>query len=136
MLSSVCTVKPCKPLVLLLFHSMWNHCDCTASIPMHCPFYCSSYIGELNCEEVGSECTISSIITVVQCMRYCCLVSSLFFYLAIWIIFLSRFLHIYNWSLSHKCDWIYENQSKSHMWYFKNYKFEIFNPLWVSCARM
>ena len=38
MLSSICTVKPHKPLVLLLFHSLLNHHDCMASILMHCPF--------------------------------------------------------------------------------------------------
>ena len=38
LLSTTCTVKPCKPLVSLLFLSQWNHRDCTASIPMHCPF--------------------------------------------------------------------------------------------------
>ena len=27
------------------------------------------------------------------------------------------------------CDWLWENRSKSHIWYFKNYQFEIFNPL-------
>ena len=27
-----------------------------------------------------------------------------------------------------ECDWLWENRSKSHIWYFKNYQFEIFNP--------
>ena len=27
------------------------------------------------------------------------------------------------------CDWLWENRSKSHIWYFENYQFEIFNPL-------
>ena len=41
LLSTVCTVKPCKPLVSLLFHCQWNHHDCMVSyIPMHCPFNC------------------------------------------------------------------------------------------------
>ena len=38
LLSTVCT---CKPLVSLWFHWQWNHQDCMASIPMHCPFKCS-----------------------------------------------------------------------------------------------
>ena len=38
LLPTICTVKPHKPLVLLLFHCQWNHHDCTASIPMHWPF--------------------------------------------------------------------------------------------------
>ena len=27
------------------------------------------------------------------------------------------------------CDWLLENRSKSHIWYFENYQFEIFNQL-------
>ena len=38
MLSNACTVKPRKPLVLLLFHNLWNHHNCMASIPTHCLF--------------------------------------------------------------------------------------------------
>ena len=38
LLSTICTVKPHKPLVLLWFHCQWNHQSCMASIPMHCPF--------------------------------------------------------------------------------------------------
>ena len=32
------TVSTVKPLVSLLFHCQWNHCNCTASIPTHCTF--------------------------------------------------------------------------------------------------
>ena len=38
LLSTACTVKPHKRLVSLWFHCQWNHRNCTASIPMHCPF--------------------------------------------------------------------------------------------------
>ena len=38
LLSTMCTVKPCKLLVLLLSHCQWNHHDCMVSIPPHCLF--------------------------------------------------------------------------------------------------
>ena len=38
LLSTACTVKPCKPLVSLRFHCQWKHQNCTASILIHCPF--------------------------------------------------------------------------------------------------
>ena len=37
LLSTACTVKPRKLLPSLLFHCQWNHHDCMASVPMHCP---------------------------------------------------------------------------------------------------
>ena len=33
--------------------------------------------------------------------------------------------------LGHICDWILENRSKSHIWYFKKYQFQIFITLHV-----
>ena len=33
LLSTLCTVKPHKPLVSLWFHCQWNHWNCAASIP-------------------------------------------------------------------------------------------------------
>ena len=44
LLSTACTAKPCKPLVLLWFHCQWNHQDCMVSISTHCPFKMGSYI--------------------------------------------------------------------------------------------
>ena len=38
LLSTTCTVKLRNPLVLLWFHCQWNHRNCMASIPTHCPF--------------------------------------------------------------------------------------------------
>ena len=51
LLSTECTVNSRKPLVSLWFHCQWNHRDCMASIPTHCPFnaiYSNSY-GLTNC---------------------------------------------------------------------------------------
>ena len=41
LLSTTCTVKSRKPLLSLLFHCQWNHCNCMAPILMHCPFKAS-----------------------------------------------------------------------------------------------
>ena len=43
---TTCTVKLHKPLVSLWFHCQWNHQNCTASIPTHCP--CKFHYLELN----------------------------------------------------------------------------------------
>ena len=45
LLFAVCTLNPCKPSVSFLFHCQWNHHDCTASIPIYCPFNKSIYKG-------------------------------------------------------------------------------------------
>ena len=45
LLSIMCTVKPHKPLVSLLFYCQWNHCNCTASTQTHCSFNISNSYG-------------------------------------------------------------------------------------------